>query len=240
MCKKGEIPRGLPRNAPIYRDRVQGLPWGMIPFINNKVQYLMKFDQDFFSRNTITVAKELLGQFLITKSEEGRVVGKIIETEAYMGIDDLACHASHGRTPRTDVLFGEPGRLYVYLNYGIFWLTNIVAHEKNNVGGILLRSAEIIEGKETVIKRLEKSKFVKANQSLASGPGKLSIAFGLNKDFHNLKITKSDKILLEENKKKIPKSDIVETKRIGVEYAKHCKDYHWRFYIKDNKFVSKK
>jgi DNA-3-methyladenine glycosylase len=200
----------------------------------------MKLNQDFFSRNTVVAAKELLGQFLVTNTEEERIVGKIIETEAYMGIDDLACHASHGRTPRTEVLFGDTGRLYVYLNYGIFWLTNIVAHEKNNVGGILLRSAEIINGKEIAIKRLGRSKFVKANEKLASGPGKLSIAFGLNKDFHNLSITKSDKIWMEENKEKIPESEIVATKRIGVEYAKHCKDYPWRFYIKDNKYVSKK
>jgi len=104
----------------------------------------MRLERSFFDRNTVTVAKELLGKLLVANLEDGRVVGKIIETEAYIGTDDLACHASKGRTKRTEGLFGEVGRLYVYLNYGIFWLTNVVAHTKDDVGGILLRSAEII------------------------------------------------------------------------------------------------
>jgi DNA-3-methyladenine glycosylase len=201
---------------------------------------MKKLQKNFFNSNTVNIAKELVGKFLVTNLEEGRVVGKIVETEAYMGIDDLACHASHGKTKRTEVLFGDPGRLYVYLNYGIFWLTNIIAHEKNYPGGILLRSAKIIEGKEIVIKRLEKSKFVKANEMLASGPGKLSIAFGLDGDFHNHNFIKSDKIYIEEREEQISPENIVAANRIGVEYAKHCKDYLWRFYLKDNKFVSKK
>ncbi len=200
----------------------------------------MRLDRDFFNRETITVAKELLGKFLVTDLEEGRVVGKIIETEAYMGIDDLACHASKGETPRTKVLFQEVGHLYVYLNYGIFWLTNVVAHTPAGVGGILLRAAEIIEGQNVAIERIKKNKFVKVNDKIATGPGKLSVAFGINGDFHSLDFTKSDKIHIEDRGKSVFERNIIAAKRVGVDYAKHCKDYPWRFYIKNNEFISKK
>lgn len=200
----------------------------------------MRLERDFFNRETITVSKELLGKFLVTDLEEGRLVGKIIETEAYMGVLDLACHASKGKTPRTKVLFGEVGHLYVYLNYGIFWLTNVVAHTPAGTGGILLRSAEIIEGQDIAIERIKKHKFVKVNDKIATGPGKLSVAFGINGDFHNLDFIKSDKIYLEDRGEKIRPNDIISAKRVGVDYAKHCKDYLWRFYIKDSEFVSKK
>ncbi len=200
---------------------------------------MKKLPKIFFNRNTVTVAQELLGKYFITNLKEGKVVGKIVETEAYMGVDDLACHASRGKTPRTKALFEEPGHLYVYLNYGIFWLTNIVTHKKNDAGGVLLRAAEIIEGQKIAEERIQKHKFTKINQQLASGPGKLSVAFGVEGDFHKEDISKSDKIYIEAIGKAISLDNIVATTRIGVEYAKHCKDYPWRFYIKDNKFVSK-
>lgn len=198
----------------------------------------MRLDRQFFKRDTVQVARDLLGCSFIRESKEGKVVGKIVETEAYKGVDDLACHASKGETPRTKPLFGEVGHLYVYLNYGIFWLTNIVAHD-NDVGGILIRAVEIVEGEEIVKKRLSDHKFVKVNENLASGPGKFSVAFGITGDFHNQDAVKSDTIYIEGRGEPIPKSQIVSAKRVGVDYAKHCKDYLWRFYIKDNKFISR-
>ncbi|MFA4996263.1 MAG: DNA-3-methyladenine glycosylase [Patescibacteria group bacterium] len=200
----------------------------------------MKLERSFFDRDTVTVAKELLGKFLVTDLEEGRVVGKIIETEAYMGTDDLACHASKGLTKRTEGLFGEVGHLYVYLNYGIFWLTNVVAHTKNGVGGILIRSVEIIEGQSIISDRINDNKFVKLNEKLATGPGKLSVAFGITGDFHTTDFIKSDNIYIEDNKEEVSEKDIICTTRIGVDYAQHCKEYPWRFYIKNNQFISKK
>lgn len=200
----------------------------------------MKLKRSFFSRDTAVVASELLGKFLVSDLRGGKVVGKIIETEAYKGVDDLACHASKGKTPRTETLFGRTGRLYVYLNYGIFWLTNVVSHKEDGAGGILIRSAEIIEGQSTAIKRLNKCKFVKANEKLATGPGKLSVAFGITGDFHTQDITKSDTIYIEDRGDNFPKNSVVAAPRVGVDYAKHCKDYLWRFYLKNNKLVSKK
>lgn len=207
--------------------------------MENKVIATKKLGRGFFDRDTVLVAKELLGKYLVCETEEGKVVGKIIETEAYKGTDDLACHASKGKTPRTETLFGETGHLYVYLNYGIFWLTNIVAHKPNDVGGVLLRSIEITEGKEVARNRLARCKFVKANDKLATGPGKLSVAFGIKGDFHTKDITKSGTIYIEDRGENVPEQDIITARRVGVDYAKHCKDYPWRFYIKDNKFISR-
>lgn len=200
---------------------------------------MKKMSRVFFGRDTVLVAKELLGKFLVTDLPGGRVCGKIVETEAYMGVDDLACHASKGKTPRTKVLFDEPGHLYVYLNYGIFWLTNIVSHEKGGPGGILLRAAEITQGQNIASKRLEAHKFVKVNDKLATGPGKLSVAFGITGDFHTLDISKSDKIYITDGES-VSNNNIASAARIGVDYALHCKDYPWRFYIRNNQYVSKK
>ncbi len=200
----------------------------------------IKLDKEFFGRDTLTVAEELLGKYLVCKTKEGTVAGKIVETEAYKGTDDLACHASKGKTERTKILFGEAGHLYIYLNYGIFWLANIVAHEPNEVGGVLLRSIEITEGSDIAANHLHNCKFVRENEKMATGPGKLSIAFGITGDFHTKDISKSGTIYMLDKNEKIPKKDIVCTKRIGVEYSKHCKEYPWRFYLKNNKFISKK
>jgi DNA-3-methyladenine glycosylase len=199
----------------------------------------MRLERKFFDRDTVVVARDLLGKYLVTNFSDYKIAGRIVETEAYKGTDDLACHASKGKTPRTEALFGKTGLLYVYLNYGIFWLTNIVAHN-DDVGGVLIRAAEITEGQNTVIKRLKTHKFVKVNDKLASGPGKLSVAFEISGDFHKEDITKSDKIYIEDRNDKIPEEKIIASKRIGVDYAKQCKDYLWRFYIKDSKFISKK
>lgn len=200
---------------------------------------MTKLSKQFFYRDTVIVAQELLGKYFVSNLKDGKVVGKIVETEAYKGIDDLACHASKGKTNRTEALFGETGRLYIYLNYGIFWLTNIVAH-RDGVGAVLIRAAEITEGFDLVNNRLSNHRFVKPNDKPASGPGKFSVAFGINKDFHKEDVTESCKIYIEDRGVTISKFDLVESKRIGVDYAGHCKDFLWRYYIKNNTYISKK
>jgi len=197
-----------------------------------------RLDKEFFNRSAVEVAKDLIGKFLITNFNGQRVVGQIVETEAYWGEDDLACHASRGRTKRTETLFGEPAHLYVYLNYGIFYLTNVVCGEKDKPEAVLLRSVEIFEGHEFAKHRIQISKFVQANEFMATGPGKLSIAFGLTGKYNNLDATGSEKVYFE-RMPEANRDEIVSAKRIGVDYAKHCKDYLWRFFINKNKYVSK-
>ncbi len=197
----------------------------------------MKIDKSFFERNSVEVATDLLGHYFITDLDGKRVIGKIVETEAYSGEDDLACHASKGRTKRTELLYGEAGHFYVYLNYGIFYLTNIVCDATDYPSAVLIRSAEIVEGVEFTKQRIKNNKFVKDNGLLATGPGKFSIAFGITRQCNGLDIETSNytEILYERNRS----FDIIKTARIGIDYAGSCKGYPWRFYIKDNPCVSK-
>lgn len=198
----------------------------------------MILDREYFSHNPLFVARDILGSVLIHETKNGRIAGKIVETEAYYGEDDLACHASHGKTERTKTLYENGGVLYIYLNYGIFYLTNIVCDREGMPGAILLRAAEIIEGDGLVKTSLDNHRFVRSNSYLATGPGKLSVAFGLDRLHNGLDVTQQkNKIYIQKNFNK--NQSIVEAKRVGVDYAKHCRDYLWRFYIKDNIYVSK-
>lgn len=199
-----------------------------------------RIEQKFFDRSAVEAAKDLLGCYLTTKIDGETVTGKIVETEAYFGEDDLGCHASRGRTERTEILFGPPGHLYIYLNYGIFYLTNVVCKEKDFPAAILLRAAEITKGQETASERLAAHKFVKDNKKLATGPGKLSIAFGINKSLNGIDLAASKLVEFFPRKKTLSKFDIISTERVGIDYAKHCKNYLWRFYIRDNEYVSKR
>lgn len=194
---------------------------------------------DFFNRTSLVVAQDLLNCIITSDLPEGKVTGKIIETESYSGEDDLACHASRGRTKKTETLYRRAGTLYVYLNYGLFYLLNIVCDKKDFPSAVLIRSLEIIEGEEIVKKRIINNPHLKLNQHLATGPGKLCAALGITKDYNNLDIITSKKIYLSEGGTKIKQSDIIKSKRIGVDYAGESKDNLWRFYI-ENEHISKK
>ncbi len=194
-------------------------------------------DKKFFERDPVVVARELLGNILVHKVGNKRIAGKIVETEAYSDANDLASHASFGKTKRNEIMYGNAGVLYIYHIYGIFFLSNIVCNIKGKPAAILLRAAEIIEGYDLAIENLKQSKFVKVNERIASGPGKLSLAFGLDKTHNHCDITSYSNIFIEENREKF---DIIETNRIGIDYAQHCKKYPWRFYIQDNKYISTK
>lgn len=199
----------------------------------------MKLKGDFFERDVVIVARELLGGYFVHKTKQGRLVGKIVETEAYGDADDLASHARFGPTPRNQIMFGPPGALYVYMIYGIFNLTNIVCGKEGSASAILIRAAEIIEGREIIKANIEQSKFAKSDGKLATGPGKFSLAFNIDRTLNGLDITKSQQIYIEqigENQE----PDVVTTTRIGVDYAKHSKELPWRFYLRNNPFVSRR
>jgi len=171
--------------------------------------------QKFYSRNTLKVAKELLGCFLVRQYRGKIWKGMIVETEAYHGEDDLACHASRGRTPRTETLYGEPGRAYVYMIYGMYFCLNVVTEKKNFPAAVLIRAVEVdgVDCKKT------------------NGPGKLCRFLKIDKKFNRWDLAKGEKIWIEpcDPKMKLPK--IQKSKRIGIDYAKHCKEYLWRFHI---------
>mgnify|MGYP001611982063 CR=1 FL=1 len=165
----------------------------------------------FFNQNTLEVAKSLLGKVLCVKSGKRTIKGIIIETEAYRGEDDLACHAAKGRTKRTETMYRRAGMVYVYFIYGMYFCLNIVTEKENYPAAVLVRG-------------------ILTEQKSISGPGRICRYFGIDKSFNGLNVS-GGKIWLEDRGIKIASKDIVASKRIGVDYAKHCKNYPWRFSI---------
>jgi len=149
---------------------------------------------DFFQRDVLTVAPELLGKVLVRKFPDG-VIQKflITETEAYRGSEDLACHASKGRTVRTEVMFGEGGHVYVYLIYGMYWLLNIVIGPENDPSAVLIRGLEGI-----------------------SGPGRVGKILQLDKSFYGENLVRSQRIWIEDSDEKV---SFISSPRIGIQYA---------------------
>jgi DNA-3-methyladenine glycosylase len=170
----------------------------------------------FYQRDTLKVAQNLLGCFLVRKIGNKVVKGVITETEVYIGEDDLASHASKGRTPRTEIMYGEAGRAYVYMVYGMYHCLNIVTEKKDFPAAVLIRGV-----------KLENIDYEKTN-----GPGKLCKFLQIDRKLNGCDITKKDKLRIESGIK-IKKSQIHRDKRIGVDYAQHCKEYLWRFYIEE-------
>lgn len=181
-----------------------------------------KLPPAFYERDTIEVAKDLLGTFLVHHDEEIERIGKIVEVEAYLGQHDLACHSAKGLTKRTDVMFGPAGFVYVYLIYGIYYCTNIVTESEGIGSAVLIRALEPIQN---ITHRTQ-------------GPGLLSKAMGINKR-HNRYDLQSDELYVAQNNE-APNFVISERPRIGVHYAQDWAEKPLRFYIQDNPFVSKK
>ena len=162
----------------------------------------------FFQRDILDVAPELLGKFLVRKFEDGSIIKlEINEIEIYRGEEDLASHASKGRTNRTEVMYKSGGLIYVYLIYGIYWMINIVTEQNNNPQAILIRGA----GKY-------------------DGPGKLSQFLKIDKSFYGEDLETSERIWIEGEKKTIV---FVSTTRIGIDYAgDYWKNKNWRYLLK--------
>ncbi len=198
----------------------------------------MILQRPFYERDTITVAKDLLGKILVHESSQGTTTGRIVETEAYRGPEDQAAHSSGGRrTPRNEIMFGQKGHAYVYFIYGLYYCFNITA---GNVAGkpeaVLLRALEPIDGKKIMAKR--RGDVAKKLINLTSGPSRLCMAMDISKAQNKIDITSPPLYIREAPT--IPKRDIVEATRVGVDYAGEWKNKPWRFYIKENSFVSKK
>jgi len=196
-----------------------------------------KLDRNFYSRPTLTVARDLLGKYLVYSppAEPGKcLTGKIVEVEAYGGEKDLASHASHGLTKRNQVMFGQAGHAYVYFTYGLFWLFNVVTEAEGRPGAVLIRALEPAEGIEEMVKNRGGGN----GRHLTSGPAKITEAFGIDGKINGVDLC-GNLIWLEDRGELVEKSQIVATKRIGIDYARKWKNKNWRFYLKGNKFVSK-
>ncbi len=197
----------------------------------------MILQESFYQRETITVAKELLGKILVHETKEGITSGRIVETEAYQGPEDQAAHSYAGRkTARNEVMFGQKGRAYVYFIYGLYYCLNVTT---GNLPGkpeaVLIRALEPITGEEIMAKRRGKQiKFV----NLTNGPSKLCMAMNISKSQNKTELTAQP--LYIKDAPQVPIDDIMVTTRVGVDYSGEWKNKPWRFYIRNNKFVSVK
>lgn len=176
----------------------------------------MILKKNFYNQNTLKVAKDLLGCFLIRKIGKKIIRAMITETEAYMGEDDLASHASKGRTPRTELMFGEAGHAYVYMIYGVYHCLNIVTEKKDFPAAVLIRAV-----------KLDDVDYRKTN-----GPGKLCKFLEIDRKLNGCDITKNKNLwIVRPRQIRLwrKKYKIIKNKRVGIDYAKHCKEYLWRF-----------
>jgi len=166
----------------------------------------LRLAPEFFLRDVLQIAPDLLGKILVRQFEDGHTERfRITDVEAYRGTEDLACHASKGRTPRTEVMFQEGGKVYVYLIYGQYWMLNFVTGKEDDPSAILIRG---IEG--------------------FSGPGRVGRQLQLDRSFYGENLSKSSRIWIEDGD---PVSEIRTSKRIGIDYSGEWKEKMWRFYL---------
>ncbi|HSZ84641.1 MAG TPA: DNA-3-methyladenine glycosylase [Puia sp.] len=199
---------------------------------------IKKLDDSFYNRNDVLkIAGELLGKILVTKFDGQFTSGRIVETEAYRGETDKASHAYGGRrTKRTEIMYGEPGKAYVYLCYGIHHLFNVITNKKNIPHAILIRALEPLDGIDIMLERTRKTKL---DFTLTRGPGNVSKALGLLTQ-HTGKNLSEDEVFIADDDFKLNKKEIEITKRIGVDYAEEDALLPYRFSVKGNKYVSGK
>jgi len=166
--------------------------------------------QSYFNRPTLVVARSLVGKYLVRENGKGTVAGKIIEVEAYIGTKDKACHASKGRTARTEVLFGPPGMAYVYLIYGMYDMLNVVTERLEVPAAVLVRAIEV-DGR------------------LIDGPGKLCRALEIDRSLHRLDLTQGQSLWFEDRGSRVSRKQVGTFPRIGVDYAGAWAKKPWRF-----------
>ncbi|KUG22682.1 dna-3-methyladenine glycosylase ii [hydrocarbon metagenome] len=192
-------------------------------------------DRAFYWHHTLWVARALLGKKLVRQINGLELTGMIVETEAYCGKEDSACHAHRGKTLRNAVMFGEPGHAYIYFTYGMHYMLNLVTEDKNNPCAVLIRAIVPLVGVEEMETRRKRN-----GPDLTNGPAKLCQAFGIDKSLNGWDLTCGKKLWVE-HYKKIPDKSIIATPRIGIDYArKEHRNALWRFLIKPEKNNNKK
>ncbi|MDR2463559.1 MAG: DNA-3-methyladenine glycosylase [Verrucomicrobiales bacterium] len=192
--------------------------------------------REFYLRDDVTrIARELLGKILITNFNGALTAGKIVETEAYRGIDDRACHANNGRrTKRNEVMYGEGGRAYIYLCYGLHHLFNIVTNSAECADAVLVRALEPLDGIGVMLSR---RKMKKPEPRLTAGPASLTVALGISVR-HNGSDLLAPPIRVGECGVKVAERDILASPRVGVGYAGEDARRPWRFRVKNNPWTS--
>ncbi len=193
---------------------------------------LEKLDKDFYMNDAVSVAKNLLGKYLVKNTPEGFIGGIIVETEAYVGPQDDAAHSyNFKKTKRNEAMYEEGGTAYVYRIYGIHHCLNVVTNKKDMPQAVLIRAIEPAFGID--IMRKNRNKNV---ELLSNGPAKLCEALNIDLSYNKTSLL-SDYLFIAKGANKAV--DIISTKRINIDYAKNYKDKKWRFIVKNSKFLSK-
>jgi len=196
----------------------------------------MIITRDFYQQATLCVARSLLGKKLIRQHGRKQLAGLIVETEAYIGENDSACHASKGKTERTAIMFGRAGHAYVYLVYGMHYMFNIVTEAEGHPSAILIRAIQPLNH----IDILQKHRNIDNERLLTNGPAKLCQAYNIDKRLNNLDLCQGKKLWIEEHEL-TEKCQIISSPRIGIDYAEEKdRNAHWRFTIENNPFLSRK
>lgn len=196
-----------------------------------------KLSKNFYRRDVLIVAKDLLGKIFVKKDKNGILAGKIVEVEAYHGDFDQAAHTYRRKTKRNEIMFEAGGCLYVYFTYGSHFCCNIVTGKKGHGTAVLIRALEPLTGVDKMIKNRFGRNLKNENEifNLTNGPGKVCAAFGINKSHLGTELT-GGKIFLLGNKK-IAADKVGISKRIGITRSVNLP---WRFFIKNNPFLSRK
>lgn len=193
---------------------------------------LKKLPRSFYLRPTLKVARELLGSFLVRRIGKQRLIGKIVEVEAYLGTKDPAAHTYRGRTQRNEVMFRKGGHLYVYFTYGMHFCSNVVTEEEGIGHAVLLRAIEPVTGIETMQKNRDKNDLQGPN--LTNGPAKLCKALRIARTENGTDLLGDDIFIMAGES--ISKNQIRTSTRIGI---RNAVEKRWRFYIKGNPWVSR-
>jgi DNA-3-methyladenine glycosylase len=184
----------------------------------------------FYDRGTVSVAREILGCLLCRREDDGTYsYGRIMETEAYVGESDPACHAAAGRTPRTRVLYGRPGRAYVYFTYGMHYLFNCVTEPRGTPGAVLIRALR----PEAGVERMARRRGTTSSRALASGPSKLCQALGIDLAQNELRLTGPEILIRRDG---IRVGNLARGPRVGIRKGTARP---WRFWVEGNPYVSR-
>jgi DNA-3-methyladenine glycosylase len=184
-------------------------------------------ERDFYNRSALAVARDLLGCRLVRQMNGQRLAGLILETEAYQGEEDLGCHASAGKTPRTSVMYGPPGHAYVYFTYGMHWMFNAVTGQIDEPGAVLIRAIRPLEGQALMT---ENRPYKAGKRGWTDGPAKLTQALAIDKAFNTVDLcTEADALWIEPGQS-IPERRVERSGRIGLNSVPEpWRSIPWRF-----------
>lgn len=195
-----------------------------------------RLSEVWFLRDKQLVAQELLGKLLVSTVGDVVTAGRITEVELYAAPQDKASHAyNNRRTKRTEVLYSRPGRAYVHLTHQATML-NVVIGDQDIPHGVLIRALEPLYGLPSMANRRNRA----AVTDLCSGPGKLCQALGIRRENYGINLITSTQLYILQDDLQLFKDTIVSSPRIGIDYAQEYRDIHWRFYVKDSPFLSRK